>query len=167
MIYSRILLFIFLQPVGNIFLAHWSYNNRTKSPICTVAYQERNEDAIIGKWMSTEHNLEVQVYKEGEVFHAKIIWFKMDDTTKSMNTKTDDKNPNPALRNRKWLGMEVLRDLKYNAGEKDWEGGIIYDAKHGKEWDSVAWINSKGLLDVKGYWMFKWICKTLTFIRVV
>ena len=166
MFHTRFLFIMFLLIApGMVFISPKLSNHSVNSGIpINVKY---NEDAIVGKWMSTEHNLEVQVYKEGEVFHAKIIWFKMDDTTKSMNTKTDDKNPNPSLRTRKWLGMEVLRDLKYNADEKDWEGGIIYDAKHGKEWDSVAWINSKGLLDVKGYWMFKWICKTLTFIRVV
>ena len=166
MIFSQVLLFIFLQSAGNNFLSHWSYTNHTKTPTCTVANQDHNADAIIGKWMSLEHNLEVQVYEEGEIFHAKIIWFKIEDTTKPMNTRTDDKNPNPALRHRKWLGMEVLRNLKYNAADDEWQDGIIYDAKHGREWDSVARINSKGLLNVKGYWVFKWISRTLTFKKV-
>ena len=107
----------------------------------------------------------MEVYKVGDNFHAKIIWFKIEDTTRPMNTRTDDKNPNPALRHRKWLGMEVLRNLKYNAAESEWEDGIIYDAKHGREWDSVAWIKSKGMLEVKGYWIFKLNSKTLTFIK--
>ncbi len=78
----------------------------------------------------------------------------------------DEKNPDPNLRTRKWLGMEVLRKLKYNADENEWEGGIIYDAKHGKEWNSIVWINSQGLLKVKGYWLFRWISQTLTFKKV-
>lgn len=164
--YTQVLLFIFLQSAGINFLSNWSFADLTKSSSSNVAYQDHNADAIIGNWMSTDHNLEVKVYKEGEIFHAKIIWFKIEDTTRPMDTRTDDKNPNPALRHRKWLGMEVLRDLKYNVDENEWEGGVIYDAKHGKEWDSVAWINSQGLLDVKGYWIFKWISKSLTFNRV-
>ena len=165
MIYSRILLFIFLQPVGNIFLSHWNSIEPKKEQARPLSYQALNANSILGKWITIEHNLELEVYKVGDNFHAKIIWFKIEDTTRPMNTRTDDKNPNPALRHRKWLGMEVLRNLKYNAAESEWEDGIIYDAKHGREWDSVAWINSKGLLEVKGYWMFKWISKTLTFIR--
>lgn len=125
-----------------------------------------DEDAILGKWMTLGNNLEVQVYKEDNNFKAKIIWFKIEDTTRPMNTRLDEKNPNPKLRNRKWLGMEVLRDLKYNAEDNEWKDGIIYDAKHGREWDSMAWINSQGLLKVKGYWIFRWISETLTFKKM-
>lgn len=125
-----------------------------------------NEDAILGKWMTSEHNLEVEVYKEDNIFRAKIIWFKVDDKTRPMNTRLDVKNPNPKLRTRKWLGMEVLRGLKYNPEDNEWEGGVIYDAKHGREWDSVVWINDAGLLKVKGYWVFRWISETLTFTKV-
>ena len=126
-----------------------------------------NADEIIGKWMTLENNLEVQVYKKDNNFLANIIWFKMDDNTKSMNSILDEKNPNPDLRKRKWIGMEVLHDLKYDAEDNEWQGGIIYDAKHGKEWKSVVWINSAGLLKVKGYWVFRWISQTLTFKKVL
>ena len=125
------------------------------------------EDAILGKWMTTENNLEVQVYKKNNHFQAKIIWFKMDDTSKSINSILDEKNPNPDLRKRKWLGMEVLNNLQYNKKDNEWEGGIVYDAKHGREWDSVVWIDSQGLLKVKGYWVFRWISQTLTFKKVL
>ena len=124
------------------------------------------EDAILGKWMTTENNLEVEVYKKDNNYLAKIIWFQLDDHLRPINTVLDEKNPDPKLRTRKWLGMEVLRKLKYNADENEWEGGIIYDAKHGKEWNSIVWINSQGLLKVKGYWLFRWISQTLTFKKV-
>lgn len=62
--------------------------------------------------------------------------------------------------------MEVLRNLKFNEKDNEWQDGIIYDAKHGIFWDSVAWINNNGLLKVKGYWVFRWISETLTFKRV-
>ncbi len=124
------------------------------------------EDAIIGRWMTIDKSLEVEVYKEDNNFKAKIIWFKVQDTTRPLNTRTDEQNPNPALRSRKWLGLGVLSQLKYNADDDEWQDGIIYDPKHGREWDSVAWINDSGLLKVKGYWGFKWISETLTFERL-
>ena len=112
------------------------------------------------------HNLEVQVYKKNDNFRAKIIWFKIEDTTRPMDTRMDENNPNPSLRSRKWLGMEVLRNLKFNEEDNEWQDGIIYDAKHGRYWDSVAWINNNGLLKVKGYWVFRWISETLTFKKI-
>lgn len=154
--------FIFLLTAKIPVISNNNIFNKRVHPVAT----ETNEDAILGKWMTLENNLEVEVYKKDNNFRAKIIWFKIEDKTRPMNTRLDDKNPNPYLRNRKWLGMEVLRNLKYNAEANEWEDGIIYDAKHGKEWDSVAWINNQGLLKVKGYWLFRWISETLTFRRV-
>ena len=166
MLYSRILFFIFLHCAENPLLPTWNVLNPPTHSTCVVTSLNNNADAIIGKWMTIERSLEVEVYKENNNFKAKVIWFKIEDTTRPMNTRTDDKNPNPALRTRKWLGMEVLRNLKYNAEANEWQDGIIYDAKHGREWDSVAWINGNGLLKVKGYWIFRWISETLTFKRV-
>lgn len=165
MFHNTFFLFVFLLA-GNSFSSNRDVTNQLTYSESTVTQSNQNADAIIGKWMTIENNLEVEVYKEDNIFRAKIIWFKIDDTTRPMDTRTDEKNPDPALRSRKWLGMEVLRNLKYNAHANEWQDGIIYDAKHGKEWDSVVWINDAGLLKVKGYWIFKWISQTLTFKRV-
>ena len=127
--------------------------------------QTDKADAILGEWVTLQKNLKVLVYKKDNNYRAKITWFKVEDQTRPMNTRLDEKNPDPALRTRKWLGMEVLRNLGYSKKDDEWENGIIYDAKHGREWDSVAWINKDGLLKVKGYWLFQWISETLIFER--
>ncbi len=166
MINSRILFFIFLLIAINPVISSKKFFNHPINSSSSVININHNADAILGKWMTVEHNLEVEVYKQENKFHAKIIWFKIEDTSRPMNTRMDKKNPNPSLQTRKWLGMEVLRNLEYNAKDNEWQDGIIYDAKHGREWDSVAWINSEGFLKVKGYWVFRWISETLTFKRV-
>ncbi len=124
-------------------------------------------DMICGKWMSTQKNLAVQVYKSGSVFKAKIIWFNdTDDKTRPMSIRDDSLNPDEKLRHRLILGMEVLTGLIYQAETNSWEQGVIYDAKHGRYWDSAGYITKDGLLKVTGYWHFKWIGKTLTFKRM-
>jgi uncharacterized protein (DUF2147 family) len=164
--YCRILFFILMLNAENSFWSYRNVLNYPTHPTYLMMNVNNNADAIIGRWMTIDHSLEVEVYKENTNFRAKVIWFKIEDTTRPMNTRTDEKNPNAALRTRKWLGMEVLRNLKYNADDDVWEDGIIYDAKHGKEWDSIVSITKNGLLKVKGYWVFKWISETLTFKRV-
>jgi uncharacterized protein (DUF2147 family) len=124
-----------------------------------------NCDQICGKWMSSEKNLTVLVYKSGDHFRAKIIWFR-DDPSKPMEEWTDKNNPDPALRTRKILGMDVLSNFKYDTGNNSWEDGMIYDAKHGKEWNASAYIDEHGLLRVRGYWHFKIFGKTMTFSKV-
>ena len=115
--------------------------------------------------MTTDNRLTIEVYKQNEDFKAKILWFK-DENDQVMNERLDEKNPDKTLRSRKWIGMDVLRNLHYNAEKNEWTDGIIYDAKHGRDWDSMAWIDEDHLLKVKGYWVFKFICETLTFKKL-
>ena len=125
------------------------------------------QDRILGKWLSEEKNVMVQVYKNGDKYAAKLIWFDdSDDKTKPMNSRIDYKNPDPSLRNRKLLGMEVVDNLSYNPQTNSWENGMIYDAKNGRTWSSAASITNEGVLKVTGYWHFKFIGKTMTFKRV-
>ena len=52
-----------------------------------------NDSAIIGYWMSTEKNLEVEVVKTGNEFKVSVIWFDdSDNKGEPMNTGLDSKN---------------------------------------------------------------------------
>lgn len=120
---------------------------------------------ICGKWESVENNLIIQVYIADGAFKAKIIWFS-DTEGKPMDYWTDRRNPNPALRSRKILGMEILRGLQYDPHSHTWENGMVYDSKHGREWNASAYIDKHGQLRVRGYWHFKFIGRTMTFRRI-
>jgi uncharacterized protein (DUF2147 family) len=124
-------------------------------------------NSICGKWQSTEKNLIVEVYPYKNTFRAKMIWFTGGvSKAKPMETITDIKNPDPALRSRKVLGLDVVENLTYNSKSDSWEGGKIYEVQSGKYWNAAAYIDKTGLLKVKGYWKVKLLGKTLTFKRV-
>jgi uncharacterized protein (DUF2147 family) len=124
-------------------------------------------DLICGKWMIVQKNLTVEIYKDGKEFKAKIIWFNdSDDKSHPMETRLDLDNPDPKLRTQTILGSNILNKLVYVPSSNSWEHGVIYDALHGHHWDSSAYIDQKGELKVTGYWHFKFIGKTLTFIRI-
>ena len=126
-----------------------------------------NCDQIIGTWMASDKNIVVQVYKDGDSFKASIVWFDdSDDKSKPMEERLDYKNPDKSLRTRKILGMQVLKNLEYNADSNSWENGVIYDAKNGHEWTSCACIDKDGSLKVTGYWHFKFIGKSIKFNRL-
>ena len=125
---------------------------------------QNNEDAILGKWITDAGNCIVQVYKQGNEFKAKVLWFDVKNK-KPMEQWYDEKNPDKALRSRKLVGMEVLNGLQFNAKNNEWVDGQIYDATTGKKWDSVVWIDKNNSLKVKGYWLFRWISETKTFKR--
>lgn len=125
----------------------------------------QNPDAILGKWITMTGNCIVEVYKQNKDYKAKVLWFKPKEG-KSTSDWKDEKNPNPALRNRKLLGMDAMNGLQYDAKNNEWVDGRIYDATSGKEWDSVVWLTDDHLLKVKGYWVFKFVSQTKTFKRV-
>lgn len=129
--------------------------------------QHRDPDRIVGKWITEKKNLIVEVYKQDHKYKAKIVWFDdTDDLNRPAEMRRDDQNPDPALRKRKILGLEILKLLAFNKESNSWENGVIYDALTGKEWSSYAFITNKGLLRVKGYWRFKIFSKSIDFLPV-
>ena len=128
------------------------------------ASAQSKADHVLGKWLATDHSVAVEVYRSKGEYKAKVIWFdQRRGSGKPMHTRTDYANPDPKLRDRKIIGMQILEGLVYNSKEHLWEHGKIYDASSGRLWDSSAHITENGLLKVRGYWRLKWIGKTMNF----
>lgn len=123
------------------------------------------KERICGKWESTGNDLIIQVFMQNGQFKARIVWYA-DTEGKPLDYWTDVHNPDPALRRRKILGMGILRNLTYSPKTNSWENGMVYDSKHGREWNASAHIGKQGLLRVRGYWHFKFIGRTISFKRI-
>ena len=130
------------------------------------AKSNTDADRICGRWMSSDKNLIVQMYKAGNSYRGKMVWFKSNDHSKSMEEWTDKHNPDPTLRNRKILGIDVITGITYDIDSDTWENGKIYEAQSGRFWSAVARLDKDGILKVTGYWHFKFIGKTMSFSRV-
>lgn len=127
---------------------------------------QTNEDDVLGRWISTDNKVAVNIYKNGNNFQAKVIWFNDKlGSGKPMNSRVDEDNPDPNLRTRKIIGMDILEGLSYNSKTHRWQNGKIYDASTGRTWDAYLEIQKNGELRVRGYWKFKWIGKTIHFRR--
>lgn len=122
---------------------------------------------ICGKWESSEKNLVVEVYPYKNTFRAKMIRFTGGvSNARQMESITDKKNPDPALRSRKVLGIDVVEGLVYKAESNSWENGHIYEIQSGKTWNAAAYLENENTLKVKGYWKVKLLGKTMTFHRL-
>jgi uncharacterized protein (DUF2147 family) len=133
----------------------------------TQIFAQTKKDDVLGKWISTDKSVAVQVYRQGNDFKAKVIWF--DERLGSgtpMNSRHDTHNPDEKLRTRKVIGMDILNGLNFNSANQRWENGKIYDASSGRTWDTFAEINDDGKLYVRGFWKFSWIGKSLYFTRI-
>ncbi len=123
-----------------------------------------SSDKILGTWLSSDKDLKVEIYKNGENYFGKVVWFACEPQTPDMNAFKDTENPNPALRNRKWLGMNVLEGLKFN-NKGYWCDGKIYDPNSGHTFSTVVRLQNNETIQVKGYWGIELFGQTLTFNR--
>jgi len=157
--------FLVMLAVNPIYAQKSSASAYVKNVALKESSNNYLPDRIVGKWITEEKNLIVEIYRSGAEFKAKVLWFEDEDVLSSpIDSRVDFRNPNPALRSRKLLGMEVLRQLRFKEDSNSWEDGIIYDSISGKEWSSCAFFTDSGRLRVKGYWQFKMLCKSIDFL---
>lgn len=111
---------------------------------------------ILGKWITPSNKSKIEIYKKGDKFFGKIVWLK--EPTLNGKDKTDSKNPNPKLKSRKLMGLNLLNNFTYKGGE--WVGGTIYNPIDGKEYSCK--IKTKGAkeLEVRGYVLNPMLGKT-------
>src|SRR5665213_912956 len=113
---------------------------------------QNNADLIIGRWLSDDKTIQVEIYKQGIEYDGKIIWLDdSKDKSGPMNTRFDKHNPNPDLQTRKLIGLVVLDRLVYNEKRKEWVGGKIYNPHIGKQLNAKAWLTNEGYSDVRGF----------------
>lgn len=121
---------------------------------------ERSE--LLGHWLSEKGKLIVEFYDcQGEVC-GRIAWLK--NTHRDGRLRRDTKNPDPALRDRPWCGIQVMRGLKRD-GDDSWDGGHVYDPKRGKTYNLQATLKDDDRLQLRAYIGFKFLGKTETWTR--
>lgn len=121
---------------------------------------------IAGIWWNVEKTSKIEVKEENGKFTGTVIYIIPEKYENGQPPK-DTKNPDVALRSRSRLGLQILSGLKYNASDKEWQGGRIYDPTSGKTYDCYAWFDGdSNTLSLKGYVVgIKWLGKSTTWTR--
>ncbi|MBN2821053.1 MAG: DUF2147 domain-containing protein [Bacteroidales bacterium] len=106
---------------------------------------QQPSDKIVGSWFNEDKTNKIEIYKDGETYSCKIGWLAKLESNPNFHPK-DKNNPNPELRNRNILGMDIITGLKYS-GEK-WVNGTIYTPKRGIYADCEVELLSNGRLKI-------------------
>ncbi len=102
-------------------------------------------DKIVGSWFNEDKTSKIEIYKAGETYFGKIVWIADLEKNPKLNLK-DKNNPNPKLRNRNILGIDIITGLKYSGG--NWVNGTIYAPKRGMYADCEVELLSNGQLKI-------------------
>ena len=118
---------------------------------------------VVGKWKLEDGTAIVEVYQQGDSFNGKIVWLK-NPTEADGTPAVDDLNPDPKLRTRQVIGLNMLNNLKKVGGE--YTGGSIYDPGNGKTYNCSMKVEGdvlkvRGSLDKRGL-----IGRTMDWFRV-
>ena len=120
---------------------------------------QSNKREILGIWLNQEGTAKIKlsthpVHKDR--IQGKIVWLK--HPKRNGKVKVDINNPNEKLRNRKMLGLTIMKTYRYNPKESRWEGEI-YDPVSGLTYDSYI-VKKEKKLKLRGYIGFEWIGRT-------
>lgn len=118
-------------------------------------------DPVQGEWLTQAGTAKVRVGPcpaRPERMCGVVSWLKNPADAKA----TDTNNPDPKLKTRPILGLQMIRDFK-PAGPGRWNGGKIYDPNSGKTYDSKISVGANGTLKVEGCILM--VCQAQTWRR--
>ena len=113
-------------------------------------------EEILGTWNNDDGRAKIEIFDCGARYCGKIIWLKEpnypQDDKRGMGGKprVDRKNPDPALRSRLLLGLQIMEGFVFR-GKAVWDKGHIYDPESGKTYKGRITLVSPQRLYLKGY----------------
>ena len=101
------------------------------SIIITMFSPSDPQDKIEGVWLTHREQSKIEIYREGDLYFGKIVWLEgyVDGNGEPVKDKY---NPDPDLRNRPVVGINMLQNLEYKDGK--WVGQI-YVPRRGSTMD--------------------------------
>ena len=126
-------------------------------------------DDILGSWTTEGGDSRLEFFRCGEKICGKIVWLKEPKYISSKDgpvgaIKVDRKNPDPALRHRPILGLQILKGLAAK-GDKRWGNGTCYDPETGKSYKCKMQLEASGRLKLRGYIGVSLIGRNFTLTR--
>jgi len=109
----------------------------------------------VGTWLSQGGEIRVRIAKCASAYCGTIVWEKV--------PSKDTNNPEPALRTRDMVGVQLLTDLK-----PDDDGGLtgnVYNPRDGKTYTAKVKLKSPDALELSGC-LLAVLCQSQTWTRV-
>jgi uncharacterized protein (DUF2147 family) len=94
-------------------------------------------EEILGTWNNDDGRAKIEIFNCGGRYCGKIIWLGQpnyppdDKLGMGGKPRVDRENPDPALRSRPILGLQIMEGFIFR-GDGVWEKGHIYDPESGK-----------------------------------
>lgn len=105
----------------------------------------------VGTWLTEEGKSRIEISRCGEELCGRIVWLR-EPNEPDGSPKLDDENPDPQLRDRPILGLQILSGFtRASEDGTEWEDGTIYNPENGKTYSCTIAVREDGTLRVRGY----------------
>ena len=105
--------------------------------VYSLASIAQEADKIVGIWWNEEKTSKIEVKKVDGKYIGTIVYMIPEKYENGLPPK-DDENPDEKLRDRSIVGLQILSGFVFDADDKEWVEGSIYDPKSGKTYDCYA-----------------------------
>lgn len=106
---------------------------------------------IEGLWLDEKGEGRIEVAPCGEQLCGTIVWL-LDPLDDDGRETRDTENADPALRERKVLGLRVLEGVNPKPDKKGyWRGGKVYDPDNGKTYRCTLSLDKQGNMKLRGF----------------
>jgi uncharacterized protein (DUF2147 family) len=112
--------------------------------LSTTGWADRND--VEGRWLTQEKDGWIAIKLDGESLVGSIAGSPNGDEEREF----DDRNPDPALRNRPLQGLAIMTGFEYD-GDGRWSGGKVYDPNSGKTYKCTLTQIDANTLKIRGY----------------
>lgn len=113
-----------------------------------------DEDKILGLWNTPENDCKIEIFKSGGKYFGRIAWLKEPlypaDGGMAGRPVVDRENPNPNLRSRPLIGLQLIQGFTY-VSKNVWEKGTIYNPDNGKTYRCKMTLSAPNRLEVRGF----------------
>ncbi len=121
-----------------------------------TAGSDEDFPGILGIWNNDDGRAKIEIFDCGGHYCGRIAWLKepdfpSDDKSGMAGTPLLDlRNPDPALRSRPLLGLQIMGGFD-RVGQDVWDHGRIYDPESGKTYKGKITFESPHRLHLRGY----------------
>ncbi len=130
-------------------------------PALAPAVGWAGESDVLGRYWLPDRDGQFEIYRQGGRFFGRVVAYDVEG-------QLDEKNPEPALRSRPFVGIDMFQSFRFEPDSGRWVDGSIYDASSGTTYDAYLWFEEDrpDVLLGRGFVGFSLLGRTERFERV-
>lgn len=124
------------------------------------------QNEILGLWYNDIKSSKIEIYKENDMYYGRIVWLEDPTNSDGSTPRVDEFNEDHELEKRPLMNLVILKNLRWNTEDKEWQQGTIYDPNNGKTYECYCLMQEDGSLYFKGYVLgITWLGRSTVWTR--